>query len=158
MQMGFFDLERRYASLSGLGDPLERLNATVDWEIFRPDLERIDQKVRKSAAGCKADVPGVDVQTPDPAAVVRAVGRAAGIPVRDRLSFMRFLKMGLAEKIPDARTVWAFREALKTHQLAEVLFERLNQALAGMGIQMKSGQIIDASFVSAPVQRNTGVG
>ena len=53
MQMGFFDLERRYASLSGLGDPLERLNATVDWEIFRSDLERIDQKVRKSAAGCK---------------------------------------------------------------------------------------------------------
>jgi len=32
---------------------LERLNAAVDWEIFRPDLERIDQKVRKSAAGCK---------------------------------------------------------------------------------------------------------
>ena len=53
MQMGFFDLESRYASLSGLGDPLERLNAAVDWEIFRPDLERIDQKVRKSAAGCK---------------------------------------------------------------------------------------------------------
>ena len=46
-------LERRYASLSELGDPLERLNNTVDWEIFRPDLERIDQKVRKSAAGCK---------------------------------------------------------------------------------------------------------
>ena len=53
MQMGFFGLGNRYASLSGLGDPLERLNAVVDWEIFRPDLERIDQKVRKSAAGCK---------------------------------------------------------------------------------------------------------
>ncbi len=39
--------------------------------------------------------------------------------------------------------------------MADVLFERLNQALAGMGIQMKSGQIIDASFVSVPVQRNT---
>jgi len=58
MQMGFFGLGNRYASLSGLGDPLERLNAAMDWEIFRPDLERpdlerIDQKVRKSAAGCK---------------------------------------------------------------------------------------------------------
>ena len=42
-------------AFSGLGDPpeqlkLERLNAAMDWEIFRPDLERIDQKVRKSAA------------------------------------------------------------------------------------------------------------
>ena len=53
MQMGLFGLENRYASLSGLGDPLERLNDTVDWEIFRPDLKRIDQKVRKSAA-CRA--------------------------------------------------------------------------------------------------------
>jgi len=52
MQMGLLGLENRYANLSGLGDPLERLNDTVDWEIFRPALERIDQKVRKSAAGC----------------------------------------------------------------------------------------------------------
>ena len=50
--------------------------------------------------------------------------------VRDRLSFMRFLGLDLAEKVPDARTVWAFREALKRHRLAEVLFERLNQTLA----------------------------
>jgi len=48
------------------------------------------------------------------------------LPTRERLSFMRFLGLGLAEKVQDARTVWAFREALKTHQLVEVLFERLN--------------------------------
>jgi len=40
MQNSLFDLENRYASLSKTGDPLERLNAIIDWEIFRPILER----------------------------------------------------------------------------------------------------------------------
>lgn len=51
MQTSLFDLENRYASLSAAGDPLERLNAVNGWEIFRPILERIDAKERKSAAG-----------------------------------------------------------------------------------------------------------
>ena len=53
MQNSLFDLENRYASLSKTGDPLERLNAIIDWEIFRPILERLDAKVRKSNAGRK---------------------------------------------------------------------------------------------------------
>ena len=51
LQSGLFDLENRYASLSLAGDPLERLNAVIDWDIFRPILERIDTKERKTAAG-----------------------------------------------------------------------------------------------------------
>jgi transposase, IS5 family len=53
MQNSLFDLENRYASLSKTGDPLERLNAIIDWEIFRPILERVDKKERKSQTGCK---------------------------------------------------------------------------------------------------------
>ena len=53
MQNSLFDLANRYASLSKTGDPLERLNAIIDWEIFRPILERMDAKVRKSNAGRK---------------------------------------------------------------------------------------------------------
>ena len=72
----------------------------------------------------------------------------------DRLSFMRFLRLDLASDVPDARTVWAFRELLKAHRLVEPLFERLNQALAELGVELKSGQIIDATFVPVPIQRN----
>lgn len=45
-------------------------------------------------------------------------------------------------------------EALKQHQLVDTLFERLNQALADLGVERKSGQIIDATFVPVPIQRN----
>ncbi|WP_284263753.1 transposase, partial [Gluconobacter japonicus] len=39
-QPGFFDVEERLARLSGLGDQLEAFSRTVDFEVFRPDLEK----------------------------------------------------------------------------------------------------------------------
>ncbi|CDN11271.1 Mobile element protein [Richelia intracellularis] len=45
--------------------------------------------------------------------------------VNDRLSFMRFLGLGLAEPVPDATTVWLFRQQLKQQGLIEELFEQL---------------------------------
>ena len=53
MQNSLFDLQNRYARLSEAGDPLERLNAVIDWEIFRPILDRMEPPQRKSAAGRK---------------------------------------------------------------------------------------------------------
>ena len=154
MQNSLFDLENRYASLSKTGDPLERLNAIIDWEIFRPILECLDSKERKSKAGRK---PTCRILMFKMLVLQRLNGLSderLQYQVTDRLSFMRFLGVALAGNVPDARTVWAFREALKEHKLADALFERLNQALAEMGIEIKSGQIIDATFVPVPIQRN----
>lgn len=154
MQNSLFDLENRYASLSKTGDPLERLNAVIDWEIFRPILLRIDAKVRKSTAGRK---PTCRILMFKMLILQRLHGLSderLQYQVTDRLSFMRFLGVELAGNVPDARTVWAFREALKEHQLADALFGRLNLALAELGIELKSGQIIDATFVPVPIQRN----
>ena len=39
-QGGFFDIDERLQELSAKGDDLERLNAIVDFEVFRPDLAR----------------------------------------------------------------------------------------------------------------------
>ena len=39
-QSGFFDVEERLARLSGLGDQLEAFSRTVDFEAFRPDLDK----------------------------------------------------------------------------------------------------------------------
>lgn len=154
MQTSLFDLENRYASLSEAGDPLERLDAVIDWDIFRPILERIDAKARKSAAGRK---PTCRVRMFKLLVLQRLHNLSderLQYQVTDRLSFMRFLGLELCGDVPDARTVWAFRESLKEHRLVEPLFERLNQALADLGVELKSGQIIDATFVPVPIQRN----
>ncbi len=61
-EVGFFDRGDRDFKLSQLGDPLEKLNAHVDWEIFRADLAKIYAKECKNAAGrkpCEAALDGI---------------------------------------------------------------------------------------------------
>jgi IS5 family transposase len=154
MQSSFFDLDKRYAHLSKTGDPLERLSRAIDWELFRPLLDRIDDKPRKNNAGRKPTDRVLMFKMLVLQTKYRLSDEQLEYQVTDRLSFMRFLGVLLAGDVPDARTVWAFRDALKEAGLVELLFERFNQALADLGVQMTSGQIIDATFVPVPIQRN----
>lgn len=75
--------------------------------------------------------------------------------IEDRLSFMRFLGLGLADAVPDANTIWTFREALKRAGAVDVLFARFDATLGEAGYLAMGGRIVDASIVAAPKQRNT---
>ena len=75
--------------------------------------------------------------------------------INDRLSFMRFLGLGLSERVPDAKTVWLFRERLTQAGAIDVLFNRFDATLRNAGYLPMSGQILDATLVAAPKQRNT---
>lgn len=75
--------------------------------------------------------------------------------INDRLSFMRFLGLGLTDKVPDAKTVWAFRERLTRAGAIDGLFARFDRAIREAGYIPMAGQIVDASLISAPRQRNT---
>jgi IS5 family transposase len=75
--------------------------------------------------------------------------------IRDRLSFMRFLGLGLEDAVPDATTVWLFREGLAKAGLIEQLFDDFGGYLEAKGYIARGGQIVDATIVSAPKQRNT---
>ena len=75
--------------------------------------------------------------------------------VNDRLPFMRFLGLGLADEVPDAKTVRVFRERLTKAEAVEALFRRFDQAIRDAGYILMSGQIVDARLVGAPKQRNT---
>lgn len=72
--------------------------------------------------------------------------------INDRLSFMRFFRLGLSDRVPDAKAVWLFRERLTR---AERLFDRFDAILRDAGYLPMSGQILDATPVAAPKQRNT---
>jgi IS5 family transposase len=80
--------------------------------------------------------------------------------IKDRLSFMRFLGLTLADRVPDANSIWNFREALTMALIdgvpaIEALFRRFDAALTKAGFLAMGGQIIDATIVAAPKQRNT---
>jgi transposase, IS5 family len=68
---------------------------------------------------------------------------------------VRFLGLQLEDRVPDAKTVWLFRDRLKALDLAEVLFARFHQQLAKQGYIAQAGQLVDAAFVEVPRQRNT---
>lgn len=154
-QPGLFDVEDRAAQLTKMGDPLVGLKARVDWEAFRPDLNRVREKERKSQAGAKP----FDVVLMFKILVLQQLHNLSddGIEyqIRDRFSFMRFLGLQLEDRIPDSKTVWTFREALKKLDLVEVLFMRFHAQLAEQGYVAKAGQMIDATFIEVPKQRNS---
>ena len=151
---GLFDLEDRAAKHTAMGDPLVTLNAEVDFEAFRTDLGRVYEKPRKSNAGTKP----FDVVLMFRVLILqhpyKLTDNGIDYQVRDRLSFMRFLGMHLEDRVPDAKTVWLFRERLKPLGLVDVLFARFDEQLAQRGYVAKSGQMLDATFVEAPRQRN----
>ncbi len=81
--------------------------------------------------------------------------------INDRLSFMRFLGLGLSDRVPDARTIWLFRERLTKAGAINALFERFDAMLRDAGYIAMSGQIpgssprTDSSLIAAPKQRKT---
>jgi len=68
---------------------------------------------------------------------------------------MRFLGLGFEDKVPDAKTVWLYREQLAQAGMAETLFEAFDGHLKERGYLAMGGQIIDASIVPVPKQRNS---
>ena len=75
--------------------------------------------------------------------------------VRNRLSFTRFLGLGIEDGIPDGTTLWLFRETLAKAGLVEKLFERFGQHLEARGYIARGGQMVDATIVPVPKQRNS---
>lgn len=67
---------------------------------------------------------------------------------------MRFLGLSLSDRVPDARTIWLFREKLAKAGAIQALFDRFDAALRASGYIAMSGQIVDASLIAAPKQRN----
>jgi len=155
MPNGMFDLEFRMQELAKGGDPLLKLNATIDWNIFRPTLETIRDKEHKSKAGR----PPLDTVLMFKVLVLQSLYNlsddATEYQIRDRLSFMRFLGLTLGDRVPDAKTIWLFREQLTAAELIETLFARFDAHLNDKGFTARKGQIIDASITAVPRQRNT---
>lgn len=154
-QPGFFDLETRANKLTEMGDPLVALRQQIDWDAFRVDLWKVHERPRKSNAGAKP----IDVVLLFQMLVLQHLynlsDEALEYQVRDRLSFMRFLGLQLEDRVPDAKTVWWFRERLTELGLVEKLFERFREPLEAHGYVARQGQMIDATFVAVPRQRNT---
>ena len=151
---GFLDQDIRMSKLSQLGDPLERLNEGVDFEIFRSFLE---DRLSKLVNG-KGGRPPYDYVLMFKILILQRYYNLSDdqveYQINDRLSFMRFLDLTIADDIPDSKTVWHFREQITDLDLVEELFDLFLKELEELNLIINEGKIIDASFVEVPIQRN----
>ena len=71
----------------------------------------------------------------------------------DRLSFRRFVGLGLQDDTPDHATISRFRRVLAQREVSAALFAELAHQLAQRGLVLKQGTLLDATVVAAQVRR-----
>jgi IS5 family transposase len=69
--------------------------------------------------------------------------------VGDRLSWRRFVGLGLSERVPDETTLVRFRARLIEHGLHEKLLARVNAQLQRQGFILKTCTLVDATLLAA---------
>ena len=127
----------------------------IPWGGFRPALAKVLRRSKRKQGGR----PPFDAVLMLKILVLQALYNLSDdqteYQIRDRLSFMRFLGLDLAQRIPDAKTVWLFRETLAQGQVVERLFAQFETYLAEHGLQPRGGQLIDASLIPVLKPRNS---
>ncbi len=99
-QPGSFDLSDRYDALSAVGDPLERLSAVVDFEIFRGPLVAALRRGDRGKGGRPPFDPVLMFKILVLQALYALSDEATGFQIKDRLSFQRFLALGSTARFP----------------------------------------------------------
>lgn len=157
-QAGLFDAQNRTAKLLKTRDFLERVKRYVAWESFRPLLDEALKRKAQDPGHNKGGRPPYDAVLMFKVLVLQALHNLSDeqteYQILDRMSFMRFLDLEMHDTVPDARTIWLFRETLREAGAVERLFARFDVMLAARGFMASGGQIIDATFVEVPRQRN----
>ena len=152
---GFFDQDIRLSKLSQLGDPLVKLDKSIDFELFR---ELIETGLSKQAKG-KGGRPPYDYILLFKILILQRYYNLSDdqieYQINDRMSFMRFLNLTIADDIPDSKTIWNFRDKLIDLELIEPCFKVFVKELEKLGLIVNQGKIVDASFIEVPRQRNT---
>ena len=155
-KQGLFDQQEAMDLLSEMGNSLERLTKVIDFEMFRSLLEeRLAPKVRKYQGGAR---PYDYVMMFKILILQRLFGlsdKQVQYQITDRLSFKSFLGLSSGDKVPDEKSVCAFRERLTKEGLVEELFKMSHNCLNDKGMILNEGKMVDASFTTAPRQRNT---
>ena len=137
-------------------DGLAKIKQLVDWEVFRPRLEQVFGSGGKQRRRSRPPW--------DAVVVFRALllGAMHGLSdhqlqfmLLDRTSFKQFAGLKSIDQVPDQKTLWKYRDQLSKSGCMDELFGMFKDQLWARGYELTSGQIVDSSIVSVPVQRNS---
>ena len=133
----------------GQNQRLERIDDAVDWER----LGQVVAGVHAAARGRPSYPPLLMVKVLLLQQWYTLSDQQLEEALSDRLSFRRFVGLGLADDTPDHSTISRFRAALEAQGLSARLFAALAQQLEAQGLVLKQGTLLDATLVAAQVRR-----
>ena len=149
-QRTFFGENEKLKMLSKLGDPLERLNKSVNWEMFAEELKGLLYRESSNVGGR----PSYDYLLMFKIVILQQIYNISDdkteYQINDRISFQRFLGLSIDSTIPDAKTIWLFKEKLTQSQNGKTLFNRFNKYLKESGLIVQKGSIVDATIIEKP--------
>ena len=147
-QRSLFGLSEHLERISKNGDPLEILEATVDFEYFRGWLvEGLGY-----GDGARGGRPPFDPVSMFKALILQAQHNLSDAKmefmIRDRLSWMRFLGFDLGGPTPDENTIRHFRNRLTETGTLKRVMKAFDWQLQKKGYIPMSGQIVDVELVA----------
>jgi IS5 family transposase len=155
-QAGLFDVQNRVEKVRQFNSPILRLCEYIDFDFFRNELVTYFEKGKDYSKGGR---PPYDYVLMFKIMILQHFYNISDdqteFSINDRFSFMEFLNLQLGERIPDAKTIWHFKNELAKGDMAAKLFDTLHQQLQDDDIVVNKGTMVDASFVHVPRQRNT---
>lgn len=147
-----FVLKQRKAKLEGYVQTLAAMDELIDFSAMAGAVDTACPRADRSKGGRPPYATEVLVRMVFLQGLYNLSDEQCEHQVLDRLSFQRFCRLDGALHIPDARTLWAFRQRLAAGGLgAKAIFETLSQQLQRHGYIPRGGQIVDASIVTAPI-------
>ena len=149
-QISFSDFEKIMNEISANGDPLEKLAATVDFERFRPTLEKAAGCPRGAMEDGTADDPVVKFKMLVLQSLHEMSLDATSRMVCDRLSWMRFCDLRPNDAVPDGKELLDFRETLVKAGMLDDLFREFYQTARAAGYIPRAGRMVDATLVAKP--------
>jgi len=155
---GLFSAIEHEQAVAAKSTGILKLREVIPWESFRPLLEELTGYATRDWK--KGGKPPFDPVLMFKVLVLQKFhglsDDATEEQIFDRTSFKAFLGLRIGDDIPDAKTLWDFKQRIEADRRegGRKLFEAFGRMLEGKGIVAREGSIVDASFVEAPRQRN----
>jgi IS5 family transposase len=137
-----------------LGDPLVGLAKHVDFEALAASVDEAAPRPSRAKGGRPPYPTLLMIKILVLQQLYNLADDALEYQLLDRRSFLQFLDLTDSSSIPDAKTIWLFRDRLAQAGVGNQIFDQVQQQLARQGYMARCGQIVDASLVQAPTQRN----
>ena len=153
-RISMFAEHEREDRRSTIGDPLVGLTKHVDFEALAASVDAAAPRPSRTKGVRPPYATLLMVKILVLQQLYNLADDALEYQLLDRRSFLQFLDLTESSSIPDAKTIWLFGDRLAQAGVGIQIFEQVQQQLQQQGYMARCGQIVDASLVQAPVQRN----